>query len=303
MKLGIVQIEPVYLDAQRTWNKLKDRIIEASNEGAKIVTWGETLIPGYPEWPSISHGAQFNSSFQKKVYSKYWHESLTPVVDPIVKDMKKLSKDLNIMMIGGVAEKEHGSTYCTLLTIDNGNLLGRHRKLKPTYEERLVWADARPEDVHLKTYPTEIGNIGGLNCWENWIPYARAALHKQNEFVHVSIWPGSLRTTKDICKFMAIEGRYYSIGASGMLRADTLHEFLNSFGFTDNSIFTNKNYYQDGGSIIYSPSGECIAGPLVEKEGILLADLDQEIIIQERQNFDYSGHYSRFDVFNDPLNK
>jgi len=302
LKVGIIQIEPLFLDAQQTWNKLKDYIIEASNKGAKLVTWGETLIPGYPSWVSISHGAKFNDDFQKKVYAKYWNESLTPIVDPIIKDMEKLSKELNIMMMGGVAEKEQGSTYCTMITIKNGEILGRHRKMKPTYEERLVWADANPKGVQLKTFPTEIGNIGGLNCWENWIPYARAALHKQDEFVHVSIWPGSIRLTKDICKFMSLEGRYYCIGASGLLSAGTLHDFLNNMGYNgDTTLFTDKEYYYDGGSLIYSPIGECIAGPLLKKEGILIADLNKDLILEERQNFDYSGHYSRFDIFNEPL--
>lgn len=302
MKVAIIQIEPVFLNAKETWNKLKERIIEASSKGANIVTWGETLIPGYPSWVSISHGAKFNDLLQKEIYSRYWNESLTPKIDPIVKDMQKVAKELNVMMMGGIAEKEQGSIYCTLQTIgNNGELLGRHRKLKPTYDERLVWADGDPANIDLKTYKTDQGNIGGLNCWENWIPYARASLHKQNEFIHVSVWPGSIDLTKDIVKFTALEGRYYSIGASGLLKAETLHQFLNEMGFKDHTFYTDKEYYHNGGSLIYGPNGKCLTEPLVGKEGILIAEINKNEVLKERQNFDYSGHYSRFDVFNSPL--
>ena len=124
-------------------------------------------------------------------------------------------------MMGGVAEKSSGSTYCTLITInENGELINRHRKIKPTFEERLVWADG--DGKGLKTVPFKGYKIGGLNCWENQIPYARAALHKQNELLHVAVWPGSDGITKNITKFIAKEGRYWVISASSLLRTEDL---------------------------------------------------------------------------------
>ena len=100
---------------------------------------------------------------------------------------------------------------------------------------------------------------------------------------------------------MAKEGRYYCIGASGMLKAEVLHEFLKKMDFEDTSKFTSEEFYQNGGSVVYSPKGECIKGPLIGKEGILVSSIEKDFVIQERQNFDYSGHYSRFDIFNEPL--
>lgn len=301
MKVAIIQIEPIFLNLKATWDKLKSNISNAVKDGAELITWGETLLPGYPQWISITNGSQFNSPLQKKLYSKYWHEALSLSENPIILEMQKLAKDLHVMFMGGIAEKENGSIYCTLLTIGkNGEILGRHRKLKPTYEERLVWADG--DGLGLKTYPSPVGNIGGLNCWENWLPLARASLHMQEEMVHISVWPGSMSLTKDITKFIALEGRMFVISASGLLKTETLHNFLEKeFNYTDSSNFSTEEFYQNGGSWICEPNGKTLVDPLLRDEGILLAEIDQESIIEERQNLDISGHYSRFDVFNKPL--
>ncbi|MHA1123419.1 MAG: nitrilase-related carbon-nitrogen hydrolase, partial [Candidatus Heimdallarchaeota archaeon] len=134
IRLACIQIAPVFLDAKKTWEKLKERIIEAKSNGAELVTWGETLIPGYPQWISPSGGAKFNNPQQKKAYSKYWQEALHLGESKIIEDMKSVAKKHKLMFMGGIAEKFSGSIYCTLLTIGkNGEILGRHRKIKPTY--------------------------------------------------------------------------------------------------------------------------------------------------------------------------
>lgn len=301
MKVAIIQMEPVFLNLKGTWTKLKIKISEAAKEGAELITWGETLLPGYPQWISITNGAQFNSSLQKKLYSKYWNESIHLPDHPILLEMKKLAKELQVMLMGGIAERANGSVYCTLLTISKeGELLGRHRKIKPTYEERMVWADG--DSLGIKTYPTNAGKVGGLNCWENWLPLARASLHMQDQMLHVSVWPGSIKLTKNITKFQAMEGRQYIIAASGLLSADTVHKVLEKeFSYTNNSFYTTEEFYQNGGSMITNPRGKNVAEPLIGEEGILIGEIDQELVIQERQNLDISGHYSRFDIFNKPL--
>lgn len=301
MKFGIIQIEPAFLDLTGTWNKLKEKIYEIAREGAEVITWGETLLPGYPQWISITNGSKFNDPIQKKLYAKYWQESLYLPDHRIILEIQKVAKELNVMLIGGIAERSNGSIYCTLLNISpKGQLLGRHRKIKPTYEERLVWADG--DSLGIRTYPTPIGNIGGLNCWENWLPLARAALHGQDEMYHVSVWPGSIKLTKNITKFVSLEGRMYVIAASGLLRTKTVHKILEKdYNLTITDNFSEEEFYQNGGSMICDPRGEIIAGPLIEEEGFLIAEVEQELVIQERQNLDISGHYSRFDIFNKPL--
>lgn len=294
MIASIIQIAPVFLDKQKTWDKLKLKVQEAIVNGADLITWGETLIPGYPQWVSHTNGAAFNDEAQKKAYSKYWQEALL-IDDPIIMEMKDLTHDNNVILMGGIAEQDGGSIYCTLLTIQNGKLLGRHRKIKPTYEERLVWADG--DSQGLKLYDSAAGKIGGLNCWENWIPHCRAVLHDLGEMIHVSVWPGSIELTKNISKFMAKEGRSWIISASGMIQSKDF-EHLNEEEFPlKQSMMEGNKIYQNGGSMIVDPTGKIVAGPLIDEEGILYAEIDEDTVIQERHNFDYSGHYSRKDIF------
>ncbi len=301
IRVASIQIAPVYLDAQKTWEKLKEKINEAHKEGADLVTWGETLIPGYPQWIWMSPSDKpiFNNPNQKKTYSKYWQEAIHLENSKILEDMKSLAKKTKMMFMGGIAEKYSGSTYCTLITIgNNGELLGRHRKIKPTYEERLVWADG--DRIGLKTHDIKGWKVGGLNCWENWLPLARAALHLQEEILHIAVWPGGISLTKDITRFIALEGRSWSISTSGLLRA-TDFSHLDESEFPMKKIMeTYKEFWQDGGSIAVDPTGKIVAGPLVKEEGILYIDVDPLLAIEERKNLDISGHYSRFDLFNKP---
>ena len=299
IRIASIQIAPIFLDAQKTWKKLANKIVEAKSNDVDLVTWGETLIPGYPQWISPSGGARFNDAEQKKAYAKYWQEAIKLDNSEIIIEMKTLAKKLEIMMMGGIAEKFGGSIYCTLLTIgQDGDILGRHRKIKPTYEERLVWADG--DRLGLKTYDLKNIKVGGLNCWENWLPLARATLHLQEEILHVAVWPGSLRSTQDITRFIALEGRSWVASTSGLLRP-TDFSHLDESNFPMKGIMENRtDSWQNGGSMIVDPTGKIVAGPLIDEEGILYADIDPFLAIQERQNLDISGHYSRFDIFNKP---
>lgn len=294
LKVAAVQISPIFLDKNKTWLKLLGYLEEAVKNGAELITWGETLIPGYPQWVGVSDGASFNNDDQKASYLKYWEEAVA-LDGKIISAMKDFSRKHGVMLMGGILEQSHSSVYATLITIDNGELLSRHRKIKPTYEERLVWADG--DGKGLKVFDTKIGKVGGLNCWENWLPLARAALHKQGEIVHVAVWPGSLRNTEDITRFMALEGRSWVISVSGMLQKENVQHLSKDEFPVIEKVLESKGYWNNGGSVIVNPKGEIVAGPLVDEEGIIYADLDREIVIKERQNFDISGHYSRFDIF------
>ncbi|KKM15929.1 hypothetical protein LCGC14_1691100 [marine sediment metagenome] len=295
IRVAGIQIASVFLDAQKTWEKLEGYIRNAKSNGAELVTWGETLIPCYPTWIWL----EVSPRDQKKIYGKYWSECLKLDESEIIENMKALSKELGIMMMGGIAEKYGGSIYCTLLTINQkGEILGRHRKIKPTYRERLVWADG--DGLGLKTYALNDIKIGGLNCWENWLPLARAKLHLQEEILHVAVWPGGLSNTQDITRFIALEGRSWVISVSGMFRpSDISHLDKDEFPIKD-MMESRNDYWQNGGTMIVDPRGKVVAGPLIDEEGIIYADIDPIVAIEERHNFDISGHYSRFDIFNKP---
>ncbi|MDX1315522.1 MAG: nitrilase-related carbon-nitrogen hydrolase, partial [Eudoraea sp.] len=172
-----------------------------------------------------------------------------------------------------------------------GTIKSVHRKLQPTYDERLTWA---PGDGHgLRTHALKQFTVGGLNCWENWMPLPRAALYAQGENLHIAVWPGNLNNTKDITRFIARESRSYVISVSSLMRksdfpADTpYHEVL-----MENTLEVMAN----GGSCIAGPDGEWVLQPVVDSEGIFYADLDINRVYEERQNFDVAGHYSRPDV-------
>ncbi len=127
VRIAGIQIAPIFLNSQKTWEKLSDYVREASDKDAQLVTWGETLIPGYPFWLSPSGGAKWDNSDQKKTYSTYWREAIDLANSEIINNMKELARELKIMMMGGITEKSSGSTYCTLITIDeNGELVNRH---------------------------------------------------------------------------------------------------------------------------------------------------------------------------------
>ncbi|MHA1738331.1 MAG: carbon-nitrogen hydrolase family protein [Candidatus Heimdallarchaeota archaeon] len=299
IRVAAIQISPVFLDKKKTWMKLKEKINEAKKEGAELVTWGETLIPGYPQWLSPTGGAKFNNPDQKKAYAKYWQESIDLRDSKILDEMKALAKKHEMMFMGGISERFSGSVYCTLLTIGkNGEVLGRHRKIKPTFEERLIWADGDREG--LKTHKLHDIKVGGLNCWENWLPIPRAALHLQDEMLHVAVWPGGAGLTKEITRFIALEGRSYVISVSGMLKTEDFKHLSEEEFPMKKVMMDHKGFWQNGGSMIVDPAGKTIAGPLNDEEGIIFADIDPMMVIQERQNFDISGHYSRFDLFNKP---
>jgi nitrilase len=164
--------------------------------------------------------------------------------------------------------------------------------LVPTYEERLVWSngDANGLTVH------SIGafTAGGLNCWENWLPLARTTLYAQGENLHVSIWPGSVRNTEDITRFIAKESRSFVIAASGLMRKEDIN---NAIPYFEKIITNAPDYLGNGGSCMVAPDGSMVIEPVINKEVLLTATIDIKDVIKERQNFDPSGHYSRPDIF------
>jgi nitrilase len=183
--------------------------------------------------------------------------------------------------------------YCSLVYIDQSGKIGSiHRKLVPTYEERLVWSngDGKGLTVH------SVGDftVGGLNCWENWLPLARTTLYAQGENLHVSNWPGSVRNTEDITRFIAKESRSYVIAASGLMRKQDINSAIPHY---ETMLANAPDYLGNGGSCIAAPDGSWVIEPVIEKEALLVATINLKEVIKERHNFDPSGHYSRPDVF------
>ena len=303
LTVGLAQIAPVWLDRTATLEKVTANIHAAAERGCELGVFGETVLPGYPFWLSTTHSSKFNCDIQKDIHAHYLAES----VDIAAGDLKLVSeaaKARGIEVMLGCYEKgtdRGGHTgYCSLVRIDRaGVVVNVHRKLMPTYEERLAWGIG--DGNGLRTFELGPFTVGGLNCWENWMPLARTALYAQGENLHVAVWPGCKRNTIDITRFVALESRSFVLSVSGLLRksdvpTDFPHRELVVDSFEDEII-------SDGGSCIAGPDGQWLVEPVCDREALIVHEIDLKSVLRERQNFDPCGHYSRPDVLQLSLNR
>ena len=302
LKVSLAQIAPAWLDRQKTLEKVAGYIQQAGEQGSELVAFGEALVPGYPFWPELTEGAVFDSKVQKEIFSHYASQAVDIEAGDL-DDVRQQAKAHDIAVYLGCierpADRAGHSLYASLVYIaPNGKIRSVHRKLCPTYEERLVWS---PGDGHgLKVHDLNGFRVGGLNCWENWMPLPRAALYAQGENVHIAVWPGSVRNTRDITRFIAKESRSYVLSVSGLMHADRID---NGFPHADKVRAAASGWMTDGGSCIAGPDGEWVIKPQVNREALLSAELNLSLIRQERQNFDPSGHYCRPDVTHLKVNR
>lgn len=292
MRVASVQHAPVFLDREATIGKVVDLIGEAAGAGAELIAFPETFVAGYPSWADFSDASTFDDPDQKKAFSMYLDAAVDVAaghLDPVV----AASADAGVFVYLGIAERSSsgGSIYCTLAAIHpEHGIVGTHRKLKPTYGERMMWADG--DGAGLRAHDFAGTRVSGLNCWENWMPLARAAMYAQGPQVHIATWPGSPATSHEISKFVAMEGRLFVVSSGAVLRADHIPE---DFPVRQQMIDIHGRF-ASGGSIIVAPDGTVLAEADKHDETIIYADLDLGLVRQERQNFDPTGHYSRPDV-------
>lgn len=295
LTVGLAQIAPSWLNKNQTISKVISYIEKAAEKKCNIVTFGEALLPGYPFWIDKTDGAQFNNPFQKEMHSHYMTQAVD-IESGNLEDICKLAREKQIAVVLGCIErpKERGghSLYCSLVYINEQGLVASvHRKLMPTYEERLTWSpgDGNGLQVHsLKNF-----TIGSLNCWENWMPLVRSALYAQGEDLHIAIWPGGLHNTQDITRFIAKESRSFVISVSGLMRQSDLPKDTPHYGKLYPVL---PEITANGGSCVAGPDGEWVVEPFCDSEKLIAVTIDHAKVREERQNFDPSGHYSRPDV-------
>ena len=291
----MAQIAPLWFRREATIEKVAGIVETAASQDAQLVIFGEALVPGYPAWIEITDGARFNDPKQKAIYARYLDEGVV-IERGDLNHLCKLALKHAISIYVGVMERapDRGghSLYCTLVYIDGtGVIRSVHRKLQPTYEERLAWAQG---DGHgLRVHDLKPFRVGGLCCYENWMPLARSALYAQGEDLHVSVWPGGLHNTKDLPLFIAKESRSYVIACCGLLRTGDFPEDMLAL---DEIRAKSGAFLCNGGSAIAAPDGTFLVEPVVGREALVVAELDHAIVRGERQNFDLSGHYGRPDV-------
>jgi nitrilase len=289
VKVAAVQATPVFLDRDATVDKSCDLIEKAAAEGARLIAFPETFIPTYPDW--VWRTTPWNDS-------GWWGrllEQSVVVPSATTERLGKAARAANAYVAMGVNERDRtGSTlYNTLLYFGpDGSLVGKHRKLMPTGGERLAWGMG--DGSTLEVFDTEFGRLGGLICWENYMPLARAAMYAQG----IDVWLAPTWDNSDVwvatLRHIAKEGRVYVIGVAPCLRGSDVPDTLPN---RDALYEGDDDWMSRGFSTIVGPDGEILAGPLTETEGILFADIDAGAARESRQHFDPVGHYARPDVF------
>ena len=295
LTVGLAQIAPVWLQKEATIDKVVAWIDDAAGKGCSLVAFGEALVPGYPFWVERTGGAKFESDLQKSLFAYYVSQGVCIEdghLDPVCNAARKNNIAVYVGIMERAANRGGHSLYCSMVYIDASGTIGSvHRKLMPTHEERLVWAIG---DGHgLRTHKLGPFTVGGLNCWENWLPLPRSALYAQGEDLHVAIWPGNARNTEDITRFIARESRSYVVSASGLMRKSDIDS---SLPHADLLISSADDVMANGGSCLAGPDGNWVLEPVTDSETLRIVEIDHTRVLEERHSLDVVGHYSRPDV-------
>lgn len=292
VKVGVVQATPVFFDITKTIDKLETLVVEGARKGCQFLLFPESFIPGYPRKFTFGATIGARTDAGRELYKAYWQNSLQ-LPSPELSRLEKIARTNGVYLAIGITERDslNGSLYCTLIYISpTDGYLGKHQKIKPTGIERLVWAEGTGKES-MQTFDTTVGRMGGLICWENYMPLARMRIYQQAPQLYLAptadarpSWPATLQ-------HIACEGRCFVLGCNQYFTRDDYSADYQSI-LTDDEIVLSR-----GGSAIVSPQGEFIAGPLWDEEGILIADLDLNDVIKSKLDFDVIGHYSRPDLF------
>src|SRR5437763_4726966 len=281
--VAIVQAAPVALDLAASMEKAVAWVRQAAKRGAKLVAFGETWLPGYPVW--LDHcpdAALWNHGPSKDVFARLRRNSVE-VPGAETERLAALAKELDLTLIIGVNERAGGTLYNSLLTFAP-ELVRHHRKLVPTYSERMIWGQGDAKDL------AAANCVGGLICWEHWMPLARQAMHDSHEEIPVAVWPTAHALHQIASRHYAFEGRCFVLACGAISRVRDLPPELTLPGDQDRLL-------QRGGSAIIAPDASYVAGPVFDEETIVEAEIDLEQIDRERMTLDVSGHYARPDVF------
>ncbi len=299
LNVGIAQTAPVPLNLEKSLKKLLDWIDDGGTQNLDLLVFGETWLSGYPAWLDYSPGvARWDDPKMKEIYWQM-HQSSIVIPGMETKLIGERANKYKMSICVGVNEKilggpGNGTIYNSLLIFnEKGDLVVHHRKLMPTFSEKLVYGLGDGKD--LNAVKTNAGRIGGLICWEHWMPLARQAMHNSGEDVHIALWPNVQERQQLASRHYAFEGRCFVIAAGQLLDASQLPEEL--------KVPEEFNKLLRGGSCIINPRGEIIVEPVFDKEVLIKANIDLKMNIEERMTLDTSGHYQRNDVFGFEVNR
>jgi nitrilase len=295
VKAAVVQAAPVLFDKALTTEKACRLIREAGSKGSRVVLLPEAFIPAYPRGLSFGMVIGSRSGAGRSLWKRYW-ENAVEIPGPEVEILGEAAKEGGVYLGIGVIERDgeysRGTLYCSLLYFDpEGCLMGKHRKLKPTGAERLIWGEG--DGSTMPVFSTDFGKIGGLICWENYMPLARMAMYGKGIEIYLAPTADPRETWQATMRHIACEGRCFVLGCNQFVTKGMYPSDLETLEELDNQ----PEIMCRGGSVIVSPFGEVLAGPLYDQEGILYADLDLSEIAKGKLDFDVVGHYARPDIF------
>ncbi|MFN2475486.1 MAG: carbon-nitrogen hydrolase family protein [Chthoniobacterales bacterium] len=298
VSVAIIQESPVFLNLEASVAKAIALTEQAARNGAQVITFGETWLPGYPAWLDYcSDAALWDHLPSKELFARLRQNSVV-VPGKETKVLAKLAGDHKVTLVICVNERVetgpgNGTLYNSLLTFSpDGRLANHHRKLMPTYTERLVWGQG--DGGGLETVETPSGRVGGLICWEHWMPLARQALHNAGEHIHIAVWPTVHEMHQIASRHYAFEARCFVLAAGLVMQVKDLPTELRA---TTELASNPDAYVLRGGSAIIGPDGKYVVEPVYEQEAIITAELDMHAVDREKMTLDVSGHYSRPDVF------
>ena len=291
VKVGIIQATPVFFDLKKTVKKVKQLIIKNAKKGCQLLVLPESFIPGYPRGFSFGANVGKRTEEGRALYAQYWKNSLA-INSKEFFQIEKTVKENGVYLVIGVTERDeqNKSLYCSMFYFSpTKGFLGSHRKIKPTGTERVIWGEA--DGKGLLSFDTPIGKLGGLICWENYMPLARMSMYQKGVEIYIAPTADSRTSWTATMQHIAGEGRCFVLGCN---------QYFSKKDYPKAFQKLVKNEKEDlcrGGSIIVSPMGEILAGPLWDKEGTLIAELDLDEIVKSKMDFDVVGHYSRDDIF------
>lgn len=295
VKAAVVQAAPVLFDRQATLEKVGRLCLEAAGQEAQLILFPEAFIPAYPR--GLSFGAVVGSRTPagRELFQRYWVGSIS-VPGPETDRLGAFAHQARAYLAIGVIERDdrgsQGTLYCTLLYFGpDGSLLGKHRKIKPTASERLIWGEG--DGSTLTVFQTPFGRVGGLICWENYMPLARMAMYEQGVDLYLAPTADARDVWQASMVHIACEGRCFVLGCNQFVTRSMYPPDL--AGLDDLS--GQPEILCRGGSVIVSPLGRVLAGPLFDQEGILTAELDLGEVVGGRFDLDVTGHYNRPDIF------
>jgi nitrilase len=296
VKVAVAQPAGAPFDPEAAVDRIAVLTRKAAADGAELVVFPEAFVGGYPWGLRFGTAVGGRSETGRAMFGRYWAAAVD-VPGPEVARLGEIAQECGVYLCVGVIERDstfsRGTLFCTLLYIGpEGALLGKHRKLKPTGAERLVWGEG--DGSTLTTVETPFGTLGGLICWENYMPLARMAMYAKGVDIYVAPTADARERWLSTLQHISLEGRCFVLGCNQYVTRDMFPDDIDGVA---EELGDKSDPLCRGGSVIYGPQGELIAGPLWDREGVLIADLDLDAIPRAKFDFDVTGHYARPDVF------